>query len=92
VLDGRARQHPQLVPFSAGPAECPGRNLVLFTTSTVLAHMLSAMRLRLCSTPKISSHPLPMTLKQFTLDFSVEPLVAERQHRTAGNTVAEQHN
>ncbi len=26
-VDGRPEQYPQLVPFSAGPAECPGRNL-----------------------------------------------------------------
>jgi cytochrome P450 len=31
-----------LMPFSLGPAQCPGRNLVLFTTSTLLARMLAA--------------------------------------------------
>jgi hypothetical protein len=29
-----------LVPLSAGPVICPGRNLVLFTTSTILAVLL----------------------------------------------------
>jgi cytochrome P450 len=79
-LDGTAQQHPQLVPFSAGPAECPGRNLVLFVTSTLLAHMLSALDFRLTSTPKLSpGQPLPMTLNQLTLDFAVQPLTPVTQ-------------
>jgi cytochrome P450 len=71
-LDGSAMSYPQLVPFSAGPAECPGRDLVLFTTSSVLAHLLDTFDIRLASQPKLSpSEPLPMTLNQFTLDFAV---------------------
>jgi|SRR4051794_21999853 len=74
-VDGRAQQYPQLVPFSAGPAECPGRNLVLFVTSTLLAHMLTALSFELTSTPKPSpDKPLPMTLNQLTLDFKVQPV------------------
>ncbi|MFL6083979.1 MAG: cytochrome P450 [Mycobacterium sp.] len=74
-VDGRAQQYPQLVPFSAGPAECPGRNLVLFVTSTLLAHMLTALSYELTSTPKPSpDKPLPMTLNQLTLDFKVQPV------------------
>jgi hypothetical protein len=72
-VDGTAQQYPQLVPFSAGPAECPGRNLVLFVTSTLLAHLLSALAFELTSTPRPSpSQPLPMTLNQLTLDFAVK--------------------
>jgi cytochrome P450 len=71
-LDGRARQYPQLVPFSAGPAECPGRNLVLFVTSTMLANILGALSLDLTSTPSLSPvTPLPMTVNQLTLEFKV---------------------
>jgi hypothetical protein len=55
-VDGRPEQYPQLVPFSAGPAECPGRNLVLFVTSTVIAHLLSMMRLELQTTPLLDRH------------------------------------
>jgi hypothetical protein len=74
-LDGRAQQYPQLVPFSAGPVECPGRNLVLFTTSTLLAHLLATTRLELRSTPRPEpSKPLPATLNQLTLDFGVAPV------------------
>ncbi|WP_255375582.1 cytochrome P450 [Saccharomonospora sp. CUA-673] len=39
-LDGRAEQQPALVPFSGGPAACPGRDVVLFTTATLLAAIL----------------------------------------------------
>jgi cytochrome P450 len=74
-LDGTAQRYPQLVPFSAGPAECPGRNLVLFVTSTLLAHLLSAVSLALTSTPKpVPDKPLPMTLNQLTLEFEVQPV------------------
>lgn len=73
-LDGRAQQHAQLVPFSAGPAECPGRNLVLLVTSTVLANLLGSMNLKLTSTPRLSPEaPLPMTLNQLALKFDAEP-------------------
>jgi cytochrome P450 len=70
-LDGRAQQYPQLVPFSAGPAECPGRNLVLFVTSTLLAHLFDKMDLALESAPGLAAgRPLPLTLNQFGLTFT----------------------
>ncbi|MCT7658582.1 cytochrome P450 [Mycobacterium deserti] len=82
-LDGRAQEHPQLVPFSAGPAECPGRNLVLLVTATMLAHLVSALDVELASTPTLSSQrPLPMTLNQLALEFEVRArsnLTAEPQ-------------
>lgn len=72
-LDGRAEQYPQLVPFSAGPAECPGRNLVLFVTSTLLAHLLSGAEFRLRSRPRLDpGEPLPATLDNYRLEFTVE--------------------
>lgn len=74
-LDGTAARYPQLVPFSAGPAECPGRNLVLFVTSTLLAHLLNAMDVELISTPKPApGQRLQMTLNQLALDFDVRPV------------------
>ncbi|MGO4613175.1 cytochrome P450 [Nocardia sp. 2YAB30] len=77
-LDGRAEQYPQLVPFSAGPADCPGRNLVLFVTSTLLAHLLTAAEFRLRSTPQPDpTAPLPVTLNNFGLDFAVEPCMTQ---------------
>jgi cytochrome P450 len=76
-LDGRARQYRQLVPFSAGPARCPGRNLVLLVTSTLLAHLLCGAQFTLTTTPRPSpTKPLPMTFNQLTLDFEVDALTA----------------
>ncbi|PXX71763.1 cytochrome P450 [Nocardia tenerifensis] len=73
-LDGRAEQYPQLVPFSAGPAACPGRSLVLFTTSTLLAHLLTAMEFRQRAGRRLAPDaPLPMTLNNFGLSFTVRP-------------------
>lgn len=72
-LDGRAEQYPQLVPFSAGPAECPGRNLVLFTTSTLLAQLLSQLEIKLATPSLQPEQPLPMTLNQFGLEFTAVP-------------------
>jgi cytochrome P450 len=76
-LDGTAHRYRQLVPFSAGPAECPGRNLVLFVTSTLMAHLLNRLRLTLNSTPQLSpERPLPMTLNQLTLEWAVKSAAA----------------
>ncbi|MDV7132957.1 cytochrome P450 [Williamsia muralis] len=70
--DGRAAARPDLVPFSAGPARCPGENLVLFTTSTFLAHLLRGGRFTLTSTPHLSPDaPLPVTFNNFGLRFEV---------------------
>ncbi|MGW5437055.1 cytochrome P450 [Nocardia asteroides] len=71
-LDGRARTTPQLVPFSAGPAACPGRDLVLFTTSTLLAQLLRTSDVELRSTPGLDPNaPLPLTYNNFGLDFTI---------------------
>ncbi|MEW5811911.1 MAG: cytochrome P450 [Actinomycetota bacterium] len=82
-LDGRAQQYPQLVPFSAGPAECPGRDLVLFVTSSLLAALLSRMQLTLRDGARLAAgRPLPATLNQFGLEFDVQ-----RQRRDASLVV-----
>jgi len=65
-LDGG--EHPALVPFSAGPAMCPGRSLVLFATSTLLTCLLDGRELRGSS---VNGAPLPATLSPFRLRFSV---------------------
>jgi cytochrome P450 len=76
-LDGTHRRYRQLVPFSAGPAECPGRNLVLFVTSTLIAQLLSRLRMTMVSTPQPSpDRPLPVTLNQLTLEWTVQPAAA----------------
>lgn len=56
-----------LVPFSAGPGMCPGRGVVLLTTSTLLATLAAdGWRPR---TPRLRADaPLPGTLDPFALD------------------------
>ncbi|GHG14033.1 MULTISPECIES: cytochrome P450 [Amycolatopsis] len=67
-LDGRAAENPALVPFSAGPAICPGRDLVRFCASTMLANLLREHRYEQASGPVLSpERPLPATLDNFHL-------------------------
>ena len=57
-----------LVPFSAGPAVCAGRNLVLFLTTTFLAALLEHRDVRVASAAPIRpGRPLPGTLDPFHL-------------------------
>lgn len=59
-----------LIPFSAGPAVCPGRNLVLLTSSTVLGRLLQSHDLRLATPDTIDpAAPLPGTLSPFEPTF-----------------------
>jgi cytochrome P450 len=72
-LDDRAQNNPALVPFSAGPAVCPGRNLVLFTASTMLANLLQNKNyeLRGPAASLMSPDQLPATLDNFSLRFGL---------------------
>lgn len=73
-LDGTAAGNPALVPFSAGPAICPGRDLVLFCVSTMLANLLHDHRYELVSGPVLGpERRLPATLDNFHLRFRVLP-------------------
>lgn len=61
-----------LVPFSAGPAICPGRNLVLFLGSTVLATLLGHHDVQVVSHHRLGpDRPLPGTLDPFRLRFAL---------------------
>jgi hypothetical protein len=59
-LAGGARRSWSIFPFSAGPGACPGRNLVLLTTSTLIAALLE--RLGPLRTADPLRAPLPRTL------------------------------
>lgn len=77
-----AQRYPQLVPFSAGPARCPGRNLVLQVTSTVLARLLGRAHLEVTSSPRLGpDRPLPLGLNNFGLRFAMRPRAAARAPR-----------
>ena len=69
-LDGRAGASWSIVPFSAGPAVCPGRNVVLMVTSLVLAEMLRLVSPELSQPGRlVAGQPLPATLEHSTLSF-----------------------
>jgi len=70
-LDGLA-EDAALVPFSAGPGQCPGQDLVLLTTSMVLAQLLDRFEVRAHGPHRLdSAWPLPGTLDPFTLSFDL---------------------
>ncbi|MBB3052949.1 hypothetical protein FHS23_003992 [Prauserella isguenensis] len=71
-LDGRAAAQPALVPFSAGPAACPGRDVVLFTTATFLAVFLRDREPQLDETggARLDGGRVPASLNHFALRVS----------------------
>lgn len=72
--DGRAQESWPLVPFSVGPVACPGRELVLFITSTFLATLLERHELRFAGPPPLRGDwPLPAALDAFALRFHPVP-------------------
>ncbi|MFF0146699.1 cytochrome P450 [Amycolatopsis sulphurea] len=77
-LDGRAAAQPALVPFSAGPAICPGRDLVLFTVSTLLAELLRHRDHHLAGADLSPGRPLPATVDPFHLRFTARLSEPER--------------
>jgi cytochrome P450 len=71
-LDGRAQADPALIPFSDGPAVCPGRNLVLLLTSSMLAAVIEQDGFGASSAnPLEGRSALPATLNPFGLRFAV---------------------
>ncbi|MFP5316507.1 MAG: cytochrome P450 [Actinomycetes bacterium] len=63
-----------LIPFSEGPAACPGRHLVLMLTSAFLSHLLDGPRLELEPAERLNSGGnLPGTLNNYSLRFRVLP-------------------
>ena len=61
-----------LIPFSEGPAACPGRHLVLMLTSAFLSHLLEGPPLQLESAERLSvDGRLPGTLDNYSLRFTV---------------------
>ncbi|TCP42648.1 cytochrome P450 [Tamaricihabitans halophyticus] len=71
-LDGTAREHPALVPFSAGNGQCPGRHVVLLVASTMLAALLRHCDVELAGQPQLETgKTIPYTLDNFGLRFTV---------------------
>lgn len=66
-----ATTHAPLYPFSAGPASCPGRDVVLLTVTSWLAAVLDRHRPRLVRPHLRPDEPLPATLNHFGLRFTL---------------------
>jgi cytochrome P450 len=65
------RDYP-LIPFSGGPAFCPGRNLVLAVGSAMLARLLDGRRAQLIAGARLDpARPLPATLNNYGLRFAL---------------------
>ena len=62
-----------LIPFSEGPAACPGRHLVLMVASAFLSHLIEEPVLQLESAERLNpGRPLPGTLDNYSLRFAVK--------------------
>ncbi|GHJ44350.1 cytochrome P450 [Catellatospora sp. TT07R-123] len=73
-IDANGHDEWSTVSFSAGPGRCPGRNLVLLTTTAILAVLLRDREPRLLSGPSLSPDlPLPVNLDHFGLRLRLVP-------------------
>jgi cytochrome P450 len=67
----RSQEEWPLVPFSDGPGFCPGRSIVLLTTSTMLAALLQGREWRMDRAERLDpSRPLPGTFSPYTTSFT----------------------
>jgi cytochrome P450 len=63
------------VPFSGGPAMCPGRNLVLLTTTAFLSELVEQHRFALVPPARLDGRePLPSVLDPYSLRYRVAAL------------------
>jgi cytochrome P450 len=69
-LDGEAERL-GLVPFSAGPAGCPARNLVLFLAGAWIAALLGGRRFAVPPEARLDPACLPATFDHFSLRLAV---------------------
>ncbi|GAA2215180.1 cytochrome P450 [Nonomuraea monospora] len=74
-LDGRAEADWSIVPFSAGPAHCPGSDLGITVAASALATLLRQYDFRPVGPRLGPGRLLPKALDPFTLRLSVEPTV-----------------
>ncbi|PZR53853.1 cytochrome [Xylanimonas oleitrophica] len=59
------------VPFSGGPAMCPGRNVALLMASNVLAHLVKDRRWTVSGAPPLGpERPVPASFSPFGLTFT----------------------
>ncbi len=71
-LDNESADGWPLVPFSAGPAVCPGRDLVLMMAAAMLSAMIDGRTIGLLSPGRLRpDEPLPGTLNHTALRFAI---------------------
>jgi cytochrome P450 len=75
-LRARTNDDWPLVPFSGGAGMCPGRNVVLLTSSVMLATLTVEHDLAVDGAPLPAGGPLPGTLSPFGLSFRPRRLLA----------------
>lgn len=80
---------PPFVPFSAGPAACPARNLVPMLGSFMLSVLLKGRSVELLASPKLdSAQPLPGTLDHTSLKVGLLPGARHHSARTPRDMTA----
>lgn len=73
-LEERTRDDWPLIPFSGGPAICPGTYLVLLLTSAMLAELTDGRDVQITSPNRLDpDKPLPGTLNNYALRFNYAP-------------------
>jgi cytochrome P450 len=83
-LDGRADGNWSLIPFSGGPADCPGRNLVLETASVALSELVGRFQLAPAGRRRlVPGRPLPGTLDHAGLKLLLAPVESTGPARSA---------
>ncbi|MGW0548451.1 cytochrome P450 [Streptomyces altiplanensis] len=81
-LDGTAHTGPALVPFGSGPGVCPGEDLALLVTSTLVAALMERHDFWLHGPARLRpGRPLPYTLDHFALCFTVTARHGESRAR-----------
>jgi hypothetical protein len=71
-LDGTFDRDPGILPFSAGPVRCPGRDLVVFTGATLLASLLQRHEVAR-TTPDLDAQQLPIALDHYRIAVEMGP-------------------
>jgi cytochrome P450 len=73
-LQDRGPDQWPLIPFSGGPAICPGRHLVLLLTSNMLATLIRDHEIELLDGDRLVPGDLPGTLNNFSLRFRIREI------------------
>ncbi|MFU8830002.1 MAG: cytochrome P450, partial [Phycisphaerales bacterium] len=78
-----AADHWPLIPFSAGPAICPGRHMVLLMTSAMLANLLRDRDVSMVDPQRVDPNkPMPGILNNYTLRFRISARPSPQGSRT----------